>query len=156
MTRPLTLALALSVLAAGQVSAAMSPPITPEVSSRAAPTGATAESNLTLMWSSMLGIGTHPNAVAAAAALEEGGYTDWRLPTQAELQAAVTDADPSTFGQAQPNMDNFWWSSKTQGNAWAFGVRVVTDANGYPIPSLSGQVLKTPPRSTLYVRCVRP
>jgi hypothetical protein len=112
----------------------------------------------TLTWSVSPDRGTHAYAVQYAAALVEGGFSDWRLPTVEELQAAVTDADPATFGQAQyPNGSNAYWSSKTQGKMWAFAIQVVSDANSYPIPAQSGGVLKvTLPKSTMWYKCVRP
>ena len=158
MTRQHTIALSLSLLAASTLSGEVGPSITPEVSSRPDVAGAPAESNVTPMWSSTLvGTATYPYAVAAAAALEEDGYTNWRLPTVEELQAAVTDADPNTFGQTTPySAGLFFWTAKKQGNMWAFAVEVATDANGYPIPSLSGRVLKITQTSHVFVKCVRP
>jgi hypothetical protein len=58
-----------------------------------------------------------------------GTYTDWRVPTVAELQTAISDG---TFGQLPLGYYGptcLLWSSQWKGNkAWA--VRITVDANG--------------------------
>lgn len=98
-------------------------------------------------------VGTWDNAVTEAAAHVEGGFDDWRLPTVAEIQAALQDG---SFGQIDPNV-NYWyhWTSKKSGT-WAYAARVVSDANGDVIASQSGQVDKILKRSSVHAKFVRP
>ena len=83
--------------------------------------------------------------VAAAASHVEQGFTDWRLPTIQELQAALTIAygQPGSWGQdlRNPGGTGNGWTSKSQG-IWAWRVTIAEDANGFVIPSQSGQASK--------------
>lgn len=92
------------------------------------------------------------SAKTHAADLDEGGFTDWRLPTRADVQAAL---DSSTL----PNIDHshgsmLIWTSETRGNkAWT--VRIYTDENGVIDYAASGAeelALKTSYLHTIAVR----
>lgn len=84
--------------------------------------------------------GDWDGAVQAAAACTEGGLTDWRLPTPAELQDAVQNG---SWGACHHlSASGRGWTSKTQGKNSAYAVKIVTDANGEPDGSLSGQIQK--------------
>ena len=89
-----------------------------------------------------------------AAAHVEAGYSDWRLPTVAEYQAAFQGG---SFGSMTPDV-NYWWlwaSDKPKGpKAWA--VKVVTDASGNVIASQSGQAGLFNKGSFLVAKFVRP
>lgn len=56
-------------------------------------------------------------------------YSDWRLPTQAELQAALTDGTVQYINQNSPSYrflstDRYFWTSTTRGNkAWLIHIR---------------------------------
>ena len=158
MTRHRTLPLALPIVAAAALLAGGLAPLAPIDATTTAPVPPPNGTAATLTWSSTLGVGTQDNAAQAAAAHVESGFTDWRLPTLEELQAAVTDADPDTFGQSYyANQGTGYWSSKSQGKMWAFGVLAVSGADFYPIPAQSAGILKvTKPSSTMWVKCVRP
>lgn len=101
---------------------------------------------------------------AAAAHVEEVGgvvYDDWRLPTAAEIQAAIADGTFGQYGDGAGTRSA--WTSQRSGN-WATVVRFVTDENGVPIPALSGATDKvwigeqpgSNPGSTLWCKFVRP
>jgi len=78
--------------------------------------------------------------MAAAAAHVEGGYDDWRLPTVAELQAAVQDGSWGCGGLPGASLFPHWTSQSQGTSAWT--VRISYDANGCPIPELSGEAVR--------------
>ncbi len=150
----------LSLIAVGAIGA-----LTPHSTSIPRPIGTTshAASSVALDWTAepYLRASSWEATVALATAYvgpDVHGviHDDWRLPTIEELQAAVTDSDPDTFGQTDPN-GNHWsfWTSKSQG-IWAYGVKVVSGPDGYPITALSGQKLKHTKTSMLLAKFVRP
>lgn len=112
-----------------------------------------APSPVVAAWSQPFGARlTWSQANSTAANLVEGGYTDWRLPTRAELQAAIQSGSLPTL---TPNTGWFHWTSERQGNrAWV--VTLVTDANGDVIPSLSGATSKQLQVSLLAALGTRP
>ena len=156
MTHHRTVTLALALVAVGNLSAAGPIPLAADETNHRSPTTTRGESGQTLTWTQGTGGGTWQEATLQAANHVEGGFTDWRLPTVDELQTAVTDSDPATFGQYDPNV-NFasFWTSKSQGN-WSYVINVVTDANGYPIPSQSGAGKKEPKNGLHPAKFVRP
>ncbi len=108
---------------------------------------------VTVSWSQFFGArGTWPQVNTYAANLVEGGYSDWRLPTRAEFQAAISSG---TMPVLTPNTAWWYWTSETQGNrAWV--VTIVTDANGNAIPSQSGATSKQLQVSLLASIGIRP
>ena len=92
-------------------------------------------------------------AEAMAAAHEEQGFDDWRLPTIEELQAGIADG---SIGAFNANGSLGLYSSKKVGQ-WVWRVTVVADENGIPIPELSGEAYRLPIGSTyLDAKFVRP
>ena len=83
--------------------------------------------------------------VQAAADYAGEGFTDWRLPTVTELQAAlqIPNGQPGSWGldTRNPGGSGRGWTSKTSGQ-WAYAVTIVKDATGAVIPSQSGQSTK--------------
>lgn len=57
--------------------------------------------------------------------LVEGGQSDWRLPTEAELIKVATDG---AAGHVNANDSAFHWSSTTRGSQYAWTVRLDTAA----------------------------
>jgi hypothetical protein len=105
-----------------------------------------------LMWSQPFpGSWTWSGATSYAASLTEAGFTDWRLPTRTELQAAL---QANQIAGLLPNGTYGIWTRDTRGNR-AYAVLVTTDANGTVVPgSISvGLYLKT---SGLLAVAVRP
>nr|MBC8236666.1 DUF1566 domain-containing protein [Candidatus Sulfurimonas ponti] len=91
---------------------------------------------------------TWTDAGAYCSALTLGGYTDWRLPTRAELQGIADYGryNPAIDPTFQNTVSNVYWSSTTYangtGNAWYLHFYV-----GYQY-----NYTKT---GSFYVRCVR-
>ncbi len=89
--------------------------------------------------------GDWDGGVLAAANYTGEGYSDWRLPTVTELQAALQsqNGQPPAWGQDLRNPGGITsaWTSKSQGT-WAWRVKVGTDSNGFVIPSQSGAASK--------------
>lgn len=82
----------------------------------------TVTDNITgLMWQKVdAGEMTWDNAVAGAAALSLGGFTDWRLPTPAEAFSIMNHgrnpALDSTYFQSNPSgTSQYWWTNDTYG-----------------------------------------
>ena len=84
----------------------------------------------------------HASAVAACAALDLGGHSDWRLPTRFELESILDlgrynpAIDPDLF----PNAENDWhWSSSPDASdpdcAWVvdfdYGSVLLNDRHSY-------------------------
>ncbi len=87
-----------------------------------------------------------------AANLVEAGYSDWRLPTRAEYQFAITGG---TLPALTPSSTYFYWTSEKQGNkAWV--VSIATDAGGAVIPLQSGSASLTSQASTVIGIGIRP
>ncbi|MFO1078776.1 MAG: hypothetical protein U1E73_13725 [Planctomycetota bacterium] len=106
-----------------------------------------------LTWSaSEQGQYTHSFAVQAATTYTESGIGGWRLPTVAELQAALQNG---TFGTITPNATWYFWASNTQGAKKAYAVLVASDANGQPIPAQSGTAAVLQKTSFLFAKFVR-
>lgn len=86
-----------------------------------------------------------------AAGLVEAGFSDWRLPTRAECQAAIQ-------GGTLPALTSgsfYYWTSEKQGNrAWA--VKITADANGVVIPAQSGTATKLLQTSFVQAIATRP
>jgi len=81
------------------------------------------------------------------------GYSDWRLPTAAEYQAAFQNG---TSGQWSPNLSSNWvWTSKGKG-VNAVCVKLVTDANGDVLYPQSGQSASYSKSSFIRAKLVRP
>jgi hypothetical protein len=125
----------------------------PSSTSVAAPQPSLAVAPLAISWSQFFGARTTwTQASTYAANLVEGGYSDWRLPTRAELQAAIQGG---TLPALTPNTAWWYWTSEAQGNrAWV--VTIATDANGIAIPSQSGATSKQLKVSLLASIGVRP
>lgn len=89
--------------------------------------------------------GDWAGGVQAAAGYTGDGFSDWRLPTVPELQAAlqIPNGQPGSWGvdTRNPGGSGRGWTSRTSG-AWAYAVTIVKDANGAVIPSQSGQSTK--------------
>lgn len=91
-------------------------------------------------------------AEAAAAAHEEGGFDDWRLPTPEEAEAAINDGSWGTNGTSNGSVS--YWTSERRGN-WAWRYSISFD-NGVPIPESLEIERVWWPTSFLDVRAVRP
>lgn len=110
-------------------------------------------------WSDQFsGTWTWTGATNHAAALVEpdpAGFSDWRLPTRAEWQAAVA---AGTVGPLTANISpgNYFWTADTQGANQAWAISIATDANGNVIPGQSGTMKKFTKGSSLYAIAVRP
>ena len=66
---------------------------------------------------------SHTGARNEAAACTSGGYSDWRLPTRAEMTAAVTNQislNCPLSGSA--GIYFIWWSSNTKGSRSAYAM----------------------------------
>lgn len=90
--------------------------------------------------------GNWDSATQAAAAHVGQGYSDWRLPTVAELQAALqptSGGGPPPWGLdlLNPGGTGRGWTSRTSGN-YAYAVVIATNMDGTVIPSQSGQSVK--------------
>lgn len=97
--------------------------------------------------------GTWDSYTSLAASWVEGGFSDWRLPTPAEAQAAIAGG---TFGAMTPNVTGWYlWTSRRQGN-FATAYEVFSDANGDVIAALSGRTRKELRGSNLRAKFVRP
>lgn len=59
--------------------------------------------------------------------LEEGGFTDWRLPTIEEMQTAHAHGAPTHFDPGVVGIH--MWSSETRGNKWAWKVVLMGDGS---------------------------
>ncbi len=141
--------LSLSLWILSSVAASSAPSTSSVPGGVASPVAAAAT---VLTWSEpVLGNANWQWATNYAASSTEGGFTDWRLPTQAELQAAIQNGTiPHTN-----NGTGSRWSSDTRGNrAWA--VLFVVDANGDVIPSQSGQASLILKSSNIRFLMVRP
>ncbi len=108
---------------------------------------------VTVSWSQFFGArATWSQANTYAANLVEGGYSDWRLPTRAEFQTAISGG---TMPALTPNTAWWYWTSERQGNrAWV--VTIVTDANGNVLPAQSGGTSKQLQVSLLASIGIRP
>lgn len=68
--------------------------------------------------------------VARCEALEEGGFTDWRVPTLAELEAAYLNGAPTHFEYCCTGTNIEHWSDRKTGNwEWGFGLMTHGFAN---------------------------
>lgn len=72
--------------------------------------------------------------------LVEGGFDDWRMPTEAELQAAWANGAPTHLAYPGPAI----WSTRTQGR-WAYWVGLTSDG-------LSHRTLKASALTGVFVR----
>lgn len=101
----------------------------------------------TLMWTQdtqgWLG-GDWNGGMTAAANHVEGGFTDWRLPTVAELQAAlqIPAGQPGSWGvdTRSPDGSGRGWTSRSSGQ-WAYAVTIVKQGS-YVVPAQSGASAK--------------
>lgn len=88
--------------------------------------------------------GDWAGGMTAAANHVEQGFSDWRLPTVQELQAAlqIPAGQPGSWGVDTRNPDGSGrgWTSRSQGQ-WAYAVTIVK-AGSYVVPSQSGQSTK--------------
>lgn len=92
-----------------------------------------------LSWSQpFAGSWTWAGATTQAQNLVEAGFNDWRLPTRAELQAAVQAG--SLTGLTPNTNQALIWTKDAKGNR-AYAVVVTTDAFGDVVPSQSGTVV---------------
>lgn len=97
-----------------------------------------------LVWSSrQIGTWTWANTATWCGNLVEGGFSDWRVPTLAELQAVDTHGAAAHLHDITVN-GQYFWSSTARGNrAWAHAFGTHAD----------GLFIKT---SFFYLYCVRP
>lgn len=87
-----------------------------------------------------------------AANLVEAGYSDWRLPTRAEYQSAITGG---TLPTLIPSSTLPYWTSEKQGNkAWT--VKIATDQFGAVIPLQSGATFAWGQGSFIEAIAIRP
>lgn len=88
--------------------------------------------------------GNWAGGVTAAANHVEQGYSDWRLPTVPELQAAlqIPAGQPGSWGVDTRNPDGSGrgWTSRSSG-PYAYAVTIVK-ANSFVVPAQSGQSTK--------------
>jgi hypothetical protein len=123
------------------------------VSSAAPPTAPLASA---ISWSSKFpGTWTWDGANTEAQNWVENGYSDWRLPTVAEIQASITDGSLDVVWNI-PGGTNYLWSSETTGTRYAYAVAINADANGNIIVSKSGAKTKLLRGSSAYGFGVRP
>jgi hypothetical protein len=88
------------------------------------------------------------NAITYCEDLDLGGYTDWRLPYEYELQSIVDYSryNPAIDMVAFPDTRSYYWSSSTYANNTLYAWYVYF-SDGYV-----SSYYKT---NTFYVRCVR-
>ncbi len=115
--------------------------------------GTTVTDNVTgLVWQQPMGSAatlTQTDALTYCASLSLGGFTDWRLPTDAELVSLVDtgQASPCINGTYFPNTpaDPFWSSTPVAGSAgYAWDVDFGFGGTNYDVVSAAKAV-----------RCVR-
>ncbi len=94
---------------------------------------------------------SQPDAITRCAAKSENGYTDWFLPTKADITALFNNRhaiDPNNFNGGFPDTGSaslYWSSSPVTGSA---GVGWLQDfGNGYQLNFVVG--------NTFVARCVR-
>ena len=88
-----------------------------------------------LVWSTEAGGGFEQN-LARCESMDEGGFTDWRVPTLAELEAAHLNGAPTHFEYCCTGTNIEHWSDRKTGNwEWAFGLMTHGFANKHFAPS---------------------
>ena len=117
--------------------------------------GTVTDTNTGLMWqqATMKSKMTWEDALAACEWLTLGGYYDWRLPSQRELNSIIdfNEYDPAINQTAFPNtMSYYYWSSSTQQMqtpyAWYVNFTTGEETGSFPLPTKM---------STWFVRAVR-
>jgi hypothetical protein len=131
-------------------------PLAQDLRPAEAPLGNAAPVALSTSWSQDPGLqGSWDNCMSVAANLVEGGFSDWRLPTRAELQSAIQNGTLPAITVIPPS-SSFWiWTSERKGTR-AYAVVITTDAAGVVIPSQSGSVQLPLRRSNLNAVAIRP
>lgn len=88
-----------------------------------------------------------------ALALVEGGFSDWHLPTRAQLTAAIQNG---TLPSLQLGAGSWlFWTSEKRGNR-AYAIWIATDANGNVLPAQSGAEALVLQSSTIPAIATRP
>ncbi|MBL8896652.1 MAG: DUF1566 domain-containing protein [Planctomycetes bacterium] len=107
-----------------------------------------------LVWSVDTGVRTWEQALSDAANLVQGGYSDWRLPTIAEMQVASANGAQThiRFTHGLPSSPARWnsWSSSP-----ASGSTRPKTAPIWTLDWVSGSAQQLPKNSRLYFHCVR-
>lgn len=131
-------------------------PLSRDLSFPAAPLASSAPVVFSTSWSQDPGLrGSWDNCAAVAANLVEGGFSDWRLPTRAELVGAIQNGTLPAITVIPPSSSFWLWTSERKGQR-AYAVEVTTDAAGVVIPSQSGAIHLPLRRSNLNALAVRP
>jgi hypothetical protein len=108
-----------------------------------------------ISWSSKFpGLWTWNGAVSEAASWVENGYSDWRLPTVAEIQASIGDG--SLQAVWTDTGTSYIWSSETQGSKYAFSVKIVADSSGVIDVNKSGAKTRMLKGDAIFAHAVRP
>ena len=88
-------------------------------------------------------------AVSYCSDLGLGGYSDWRLPTAAELEGIVD------YGKYNPSIDTADFNNSSSGTYWSFTTSENHSYNAWSVYFGNGNVYDYYKDGSYYVRCVR-